>query len=60
MKMPSNGNQHVCRPMTVRAVARIQSATAKQCGGKVPQGSFAVRAARAAAHNEGIATPQIN
>jgi len=46
--------------MTVRAVARIQSATAKQCGGKVPQGSFAVRAARAAAHNEGIATPQIN
>lgn len=38
-------------PMTKSAVARIQSATAKNNGGQVAKGSFASRAARAAARN---------
>ena len=36
-------------PMTPDAAARIQAATAKANGGTVPKGSFAARAARAAA-----------
>jgi len=36
-------------PMTSKAAARIQSATAKSNGGKTPKGSFASRAQRAAA-----------
>lgn len=56
MKMQANGGYHVSRPMTVRAVARIQSATAIQNGGFTPKGSFAARAARAAALNGGIVT----
>jgi len=38
-------------PMTSKAAARIQSATAKANGGKVAKGSFASRAQRAAAKN---------
>ena len=39
--------------MTSKAAARIQSATAKQHGGKVPAGTFASRAQRAAAKSGG-------
>jgi hypothetical protein len=39
--------------MTAEAAARIQSATAKVNGGQVPAGSFAPRAQRAAAVNQG-------
>ena len=38
-------------PMTPKAAARIQSATAKSNGGKVSKGSFASRAQNAAAKN---------
>ena len=38
-------------PMTQTAAARIQSVAAKGNGGQTPKGSFASRAARAAAHN---------
>ncbi|MEO1927595.1 MAG: hypothetical protein ABGX26_02790 [Nautiliaceae bacterium] len=38
-------------PMTSKAASRIQSATAKANGGRVPKGSFATRAQRAAAKN---------
>jgi len=37
--------------MTLKAAARIQSATAKANGGKVSKGSFASRAQSAAAKN---------
>lgn len=37
--------------MSGKAAARIQSATAKNNGGKVPKGSFSTRAQRAAAKN---------
>lgn len=40
-------------PMTAQAAARIQSATAKANGGQVPAGSFASRAQRGAATNQG-------
>lgn len=40
-------------PITTQAAARIQSATAKVSGGKVPAGGFAARAQRAAARNTG-------
>lgn len=36
-------------PMTRAAAARIQSATAKANGGKVPKGSFAAKATSVAA-----------
>jgi hypothetical protein len=39
--------------MTQAAASRIQSSTAKSSGGKVPKGSFAARATRAATHNTG-------
>lgn len=38
------------KPMTKAAASRIQSATAKQHGGSVPNGSFAARAQSAAAN----------
>ncbi len=38
-------------PMTQAAASRIQSATAKTSGGSVAKGSFAARAASAAATN---------
>lgn len=38
-------------PMTTAAAARIQSAVARATGGKVPKGSAAARAQRAAARN---------
>ncbi|MCH8497640.1 MAG: hypothetical protein LAT63_04145 [Marinobacter sp.] len=38
-------------PMTPAAAARIQSATAKQNGGKTPKGSFAAKAQSSAARN---------
>lgn len=41
-------------PMTAPAAARIQSATAKANGGQVPAGSFAARAQRGAATNQGV------
>nr|WP_245552737.1 hypothetical protein [Actinobacillus capsulatus] len=37
--------------MTSSAASRIQSATAKANGGKVPSGSFATRAQSSAARN---------
>jgi len=40
------------KPMTSDAAARIQSAAARQNGGKVSKSSFAARAQRAAACNE--------
>lgn len=40
-------------PMTTQAAARIQSATAKANGGQVHAGSFASRAQRSAATNQG-------
>jgi hypothetical protein len=39
--------------MTSKSAARIQSATAKRNGGKVPKNSFASRAQSAAAANKG-------
>ncbi|HCI72251.1 MAG TPA: hypothetical protein DHV30_17300 [Balneola sp.] len=39
------------KPMTSKAAARIQSATAKSNGGSTPKGSFASRAIAAAAKN---------
>ena len=36
-------------PMTPKAAARIQAATAKKTGGVTPKGSFAATAQRAAA-----------
>ena len=38
-------------PMTPKAAARIHSVAAKQNGGNVPKGSFAAKAASAAAKN---------
>lgn len=38
-------------PMTPKAAARIQGAVAKQNGGQVAKGSFAAKAASAAAKN---------
>ena len=38
-------------PMTPKAAARIQGAVAKQNGGQVSKGSFAAKAASAAAKN---------
>lgn len=40
-------------PMTTQAAARIQSHTAKGNGGHVQTGTFAARAQRAAAINQG-------
>jgi hypothetical protein len=40
-------------PMTTVAASRIQSATARVHGGKVPSGSFAARAQSAAVKNSG-------
>jgi len=40
-------------PMSTQAAARIHSATAKANGGQVPAGSFASRAQRGAATNQG-------
>ena len=40
-------------PMSPKAAARVQAATAKQNAGKTPKSSFAVRAQRAAAKNNG-------
>ncbi len=40
------------KAMTQKAASRIQSSQAKQNGGKVPKGSFASRAQRAAARNK--------
>jgi hypothetical protein len=37
--------------MTSKAAARIQSATAKQNGGRIAKGSFAAKAQAAAAHH---------
>ncbi len=42
-------------PMTNQAAARIQSVTAKANGGQVKAGSFAARAQRGAATNQGAA-----
>lgn len=42
-------------PMTNQAAARIQSVTAKANGGQVKAGSFAARAQRGAATNQGTA-----
>lgn len=39
------------KAMTKKAASRIQSSTAKSNGGNVSKGSFASRAARAAAKN---------
>jgi heptaprenylglyceryl phosphate synthase len=41
-------------PMTVKALSRIQSHTAKANGGGVPSGSFAARAARAVAGQQKV------
>lgn len=41
------------KPMTVQAAARIQSVKARVNGGQVPAGSFAARAQRGAATNQG-------
>jgi|AntRauTorckE6833_2_1112554.scaffolds.fasta_scaffold55916_1 hypothetical protein len=40
------------KPMTAADVARIQSATAKQSGGKVSKGSFVARAQRTVAKQD--------
>ncbi len=40
-------------PMTPKSAARIQSATAKANGGKVPKNRFATRAQSAAARHTG-------
>ncbi len=40
-------------PMTPKAAARIQGATAKSSGGKVSKGSFASRAQSSGAKNAG-------
>jgi len=41
-------------PMTTVAASRIQSATARAHGGKVPSGSVAARAQSAAVKNSGV------
>lgn len=48
------------KPMTKVAAARIQSATAKANGGKVPKGSFAATATSVAAKNEAANKHQPN
>jgi len=50
VKTTASGSKSVNQPMTVRAVSRIYSATAHQNQGNIPAGSFAARAARAAAN----------
>ena len=52
MKVSTTGRQGISRPMTTKAVARIYSATALKNNGSIPAGSFATRAAAAAANNE--------
>ena len=47
-------------PMTPKAAAKIQSATAKANGGSVPKGSFAARAQRAAAKNSSFLSLSIS
>jgi hypothetical protein len=51
--MAKKGSGCPKNPMTPGAASRIQSSTAKSNGGKVPKGSFASRAQRAAAKNFG-------
>ena len=51
MNTSNTGRQNLVKPITVKAVARIYAATARQNNGMIPAGGAAVRAARAAAQN---------
>ena len=54
--MATKGSGKGSTPMTLKAAARIQSATAKSGGGGVPKGSFAARAQSVAAQK--VTQPQ--